>query len=136
MAHIRGKINFDDLNSEKRYDPAEAYEQSKLANILFTRELSKRLEGIDYFVIHYVKKQNLTDFVVNSGTGVTVNALHPGIVDTNITRHMGFVNSLFASIFLKPLAWPFIRTPSRGAQTTLYASLDPSLEKVTGKYFR
>lgn len=70
------------------------------------------------------------------GSGVTVNALHPGIVDTNITRHMGFVNSSFATIFLKPLTWPFIRTPSRGAQTTLYAALDPSLEKVTGKYFR
>ncbi|XP_046654841.1 retinol dehydrogenase 13-like [Daphnia pulicaria] len=113
VAHLRGKIDFDDLNSEKKYDPAAAYEQSKLANVLFTRELAKRLEG----------------------TGVTVNALHPGIVNTNISRHMGFVNSWFASIILKPLSWPFIRTPPRGAQTTLYAALDPSLEKITGKYF-
>lgn len=45
MAHLRGKIDFQDLNSEKKYDPAEAYEQSKLANVLFTRELAKRLEG-------------------------------------------------------------------------------------------
>lgn len=67
---------------------------------------------------------------------MTVNALHPGIVDTNIARHMGFVNSWFASIILKPLAWPFIRTPERGAQTTLFAALDSSLAKITGKYFR
>lgn len=45
VAHQRGKIDFDDLNSEKNYDPAKAYEQSKLANVLFTRELAKRLEG-------------------------------------------------------------------------------------------
>lgn len=74
--------------------------------------------------------------VVFKGTGVTVNALHPGLVDTNITRHMGFVNSIFASIFVRPLFWPFIRTAQRGAQTTLYVALDPSLETVTGKYFR
>lgn len=70
------------------------------------------------------------------GTEVTVNAVHPGLVATNITRHMGYVNSWFASIFLKPLAWPFIRTPQRGAQSTLFAALDSSLEKTTGKYFR
>ena len=45
VAHTRGRIKFDDLNSENHYDPAEAYEQSKLANVLFTRELARRLEG-------------------------------------------------------------------------------------------
>ena len=61
IAHTRGSIDTADLNSEKDYDPKKAYEQSKLANILFTRELSKRLEN----------------------TGVTVNSLHPGIVGGN-----------------------------------------------------
>ena len=45
LAHTRGQINFDDLNSEKSYDPSKAYEQSKLANVLFTKELARRLEG-------------------------------------------------------------------------------------------
>lgn len=74
LAHTRGEINVTDLNSEKSYDPSKAYSQSKLANILFTRELAKRLEG----------------------TKVTVNALHPGVVDTELMRHMGIVNSFFA----------------------------------------
>jgi len=113
VAHTRGKINFDDLNSEKAYDPAVAYEQSKLANVLFTKELAQRLQG----------------------SGVTVNALHPGIVDTNITRHMAFMQSYMATMFLRPLFWPFVKSPKQGAQTTLYCALDPSIEKVTGKYF-
>lgn len=71
LAHTRGEINVTDLNSEKSYDEGKAYSQSKLANVLFTRELAKRLDG----------------------TGVTVNAVHPGIVDTEITRHMGLFNS-------------------------------------------
>lgn len=74
LAHTRGEINTGDLNSEKSYDDAKAYSQSKLANILFTRELARRLEG----------------------TGVTVNALHPGIVDTELFRHMGFFTNFFA----------------------------------------
>ena len=113
VAHMKGKMKFEDLNSEKNYNPAEAYQQSKLANILFTRQLAKLLHG----------------------TRVTVNAVHPGIVDTNIVRHMDIVNS-WSNIFVRPIFWPFIRTPLRGAQTTLYAALDPSLENVTGKYFR
>lgn len=66
VAHTRGQINTTDLNSQLHYDEGEAYNQSKLANILFTRELSKRLNG----------------------TGVTVNSLNPGIVSTELTRHM------------------------------------------------
>ncbi|XP_055606426.1 retinol dehydrogenase 13-like [Uranotaenia lowii] len=113
IAHTRGKINLEDLNSTKSYDPAGAYEQSKLANVLFTRELSKRLEG----------------------TGVTVNAVHPGVVDTELMRHMGLFNSWFSSFLIKPFVWPFLKSPLSGAQTTLYAALDPDLEKVTGQYF-
>jgi retinol dehydrogenase 13 len=113
IAHTRGEINTADLNSEKSYDEAKAYEQSKLANVLFTRELAKRLEG----------------------SGVTVNSLHPGIVDTELMRHMGIFNSFFAKIFVYPLMWPFMKTPTAGAQTSLYCALEPELEKVTGQYF-
>lgn len=114
IAHRRGKINKDDLNSDKNYDKGKAYAQSKLANMLFTKELSKKLKG----------------------TNVTVNAVHPGIVDTEIIRHMGFYNSWVATIFIKPFVWPFIKTPRQGAQTTIFAALDESLDKVSGKYFR
>lgn len=113
LAHTRGKINVQDLNSAQSYDKAAAYEQSKLANVLFTKELAKRLEG----------------------TGVTVNALHPGVVDTDLMRHMGLFNSWFSSFLIKPFVWPFLKNPIAGAQTSLYAALDPSLEKVTGQYF-
>lgn len=74
LAHTRGEIKVADLNSEQSYDEGKAYSQSKLANVLFTRELAKRLHN----------------------TGVTVNALHPGIVHTELGRHMSFFNSLTA----------------------------------------
>lgn len=70
------------------------------------------------------------------GTGVTVNAVHPGLVDTEIIRHMGFYNSTFSKYFLYPFTWPFIKTPKQGAQTCIYAALEPSLKNVSGKYFR
>lgn len=114
IAHTRGKINKQDLNSEKHYDGSEAYSQSKLANILFTKELAKRLEG----------------------SGVTANAVHPGIVDTEITRHMSFANSYLASVLIRPLIWMFVKSPRQGAQTVLYAALSPDLNNVSGKYFR
>ena len=67
LAHERGKMDLDDINFERRpYGRQEAYQQSKLANILFTRELAKRLEG----------------------TGVATYALHPGVVDTELGRHI------------------------------------------------
>lgn len=72
IAHNRGEINTTDLNSDKSYDPGAAYNQSKLANILFTRELAKRLDR----------------------TGVVVNAVHPGLCDTELIRHMGVFKSV------------------------------------------
>ncbi|ALC42024.1 CG2064 [Drosophila busckii] len=113
LAHIRGSINKADLNSEKSYDTGNAYSQSKLANILFTRELAKRLKD----------------------TGVTVNALHPGVVDTELGRHMSILNNFFGRFVLRSLMWPLLKTAKSGAQTNLYAALDPDLAEVSGLYF-
>lgn len=71
-----------------------------------------------------------------SGTGVTANAVHPGIVDTEIIRHMGFFNSWIATILIKPFVWPFIKGPRQGAQTVIFAAIEPELENISGKYFR
>nr|XP_055026238.1 retinol dehydrogenase 14a [Misgurnus anguillicaudatus] len=106
-----GEINFDDLNSEKSYDKAFAYSRSKLANLLFTLELSRKLEE----------------------TGVTVNALTPGIVRTNLGRHV------YIPMLVKPLfnlaSWAFFKSPEAGAQTSIYLACSPDVEGVQGKCF-
>ncbi|KAH8252494.1 hypothetical protein KR032_000257 [Drosophila birchii] len=116
-AHERGQIQSEDINFNKTYDEGVAYCQSKLANILFARELAQRLDG----------------------TGVTVNALNPGIADTEIARNVIFFQTKFAQYVvesvLRPLLWSLMKTPRNGAQTTLYAALDPDLETVSGQYF-
>ncbi|KAL8622957.1 Retinol dehydrogenase 13 [Nucella lapillus] len=113
LAHTRGKINFDDLNSAKAYDSGTAYSQSKLANVLFTRELAKKLQN----------------------SGVTVNALHPGVVKTELLRHMTIAKSTVSRTVFSPIAWVLFKTPIQGAQTTLYCALSAELEGVSGKYF-
>ena len=107
-SHARAQINFDDLQSRSSYRGLQAYAQSKLAIVLFTYELARRLEG----------------------TGVTVNALHPGVVATNFaTNNRGVVG---LSMRLFRLA--FI-SPEQGAQTSIYLATSPEVEGVTGKYF-
>jgi retinol dehydrogenase 12 len=108
MLHVKGDINFDDLQSEQSYDAMKAYNNSKLANMLFAFELARKLEG----------------------TGVTSNALHPGVVNTALSRNI--------PIFLKPLvkiAGLFMLNPDKGATTSLHVATNPDLETTTGKYF-
>ena len=103
-----GKIDFDDLQSERTYGGMKAYSQSKLANILFTYELARRLKH----------------------TGVTANCLHPGLVNTGWGR--GF-RGIF-KIGIK-LVTPFMLAPEEGAKTSIYLASSPEVEKVTGQYF-
>jgi len=107
-AHTSGKIEFDNLQGERAYG-LSAYDHSKLANILFTMELSRRLEG----------------------SGVTVNALHPGFVATGFAKNNGKVIAALVSIFAPLVA----RSPAKGAETSIYLASSPEVEKITGKYF-
>lgn len=111
LAHVRGKIRFDDLSSEQDYSPGPAYAQSKLANVLFTRELSKRLEDTD----------------------ILVTAVHPGIVKTELARHTSFSKSKLASLTLAPISWLFFKTPRQGAQTTIHCAVADDVE--SGLYY-
>jgi retinol dehydrogenase-12 len=108
MAHERGSIDFDDLQGERGYGMWKAYSQSKLANVLFTRELARRL----------------------GGSQITANALHPGAVASGFGRdHPGFFGKLVA------LGAPFLASPERGARTTIHVATSPTLQGVSGRYF-
>ncbi|XP_073914367.1 retinol dehydrogenase 13 isoform X2 [Castor canadensis] len=114
LAHIAGHIDFDDLNWQKRkYNTKEAYCQSKMAVVLFTKELSRQLQG----------------------TGVTVNAVHPGVARTELGRHTGMHNSAFSSFMLGPFFWLLFKSPQLAAQPSTYLAVAEELEGVSGKYF-
>jgi NAD(P)-dependent dehydrogenase (short-subunit alcohol dehydrogenase family) len=108
----RAKIDFDNLQSEQRYSVLGTYGQSKLALMLFTFELARRLEG----------------------SGVTVNIVHPGGVATNILDLGGWPGA--ALKMLAPVLKLFLLTPEQGAKTTLYVATAPELATVTGRYFK
>jgi retinol dehydrogenase 12 len=107
-AHRGMRLDFQDLENRRRYSGLRVYGQSKLMNILFTAELARRLEG----------------------TGVTVNALHPGVVATGFGKN---TPGLFSSLI--KLAAPFMTTPQQGAETVVYLATSPEVEGVTGQYF-
>jgi retinol dehydrogenase-14 len=108
-AQSMGTIDFEDLQDERRYSGPQAYNQSKLANVVFTYELARRLEG----------------------SGVTATVLHPGVVRTAFTAEdpSPFFN------LLMPMAGPFMKTPAAGARTSIYLASSPEVEGVSGAYF-
>lgn len=108
-AQAMGRIDFDDLQGERSYSGSRAYDQSKLANVLFTYELARRLRG----------------------TGVTANALHPGVVSTSFgAEDPGRVQRL-----LVPFLRPFMKSPARGAATSIHLASAPAVALVSGRYF-
>lgn len=108
-AQRMGRIAFDDLQGERDYSGQTAYNQSKLADILFTFELARRLKG----------------------TGVTANTLHPGLVRTSFAAE----DSSTAWKVMIPLLKPFMKSPARGAETSIYLASSPEVEGVSGVYF-
>jgi NAD(P)-dependent dehydrogenase (short-subunit alcohol dehydrogenase family) len=109
MVHRWARIDLDDLHGDHDYNPNRAYYQSKLAILLFTYELSRILEG----------------------TGVTANAMEPGMVRTNFTRDFRGFYRLMAFLWR-----PFMRTPAEGADTIIYLASSPEMDGVTGGYFK
>ena len=108
-AHKTGKIHFKDINLTKHFNVITAYSQSKLANVLFTRELAGRL----------------------ADRGITVNCCHPGAVATNIgiDRDTGFGKTITG------LLKPFFLTPAEGARTAIYLAGSPEVQDISGEYF-
>lgn len=103
--HLKGRIDFDAFRGFEKYSAQTAYQQSKLANVLFAFELAERL----------------------AGTGVTSNALHPGAVATDIVRDLPWVvRKLIGMVFIKP---------EQGARTTIMLASDPELTEVSGAYY-
>ena len=107
-AHLRATLDFDDLQSAKSFGAVKAYGRSKLCNILFTRELARRLHD----------------------TGVTANCLHPGFVATRFGDQSGGL--------ISPLVWLakfFAISPDEGAETIIYLASSPDAAEATGQYF-
>ena len=107
-AHRGAMLDLDDLMLERRYLPMLAYSNSKLANILFTRELARRLDG----------------------TGVTANCLHPGTVRTGF----GSTGATWLRLGLA-VSGPFLRSPRSGARTVVYLAASPDVAGQTGGYY-
>ncbi len=114
FGHRKTLVNFDDLQAQERYDGLLVYRQSKLANLLFTYEMARRLEG----------------------TGITVNAVNPGLVATRFSmNNFSFIGDGLINLFVR-LYSLITLDAERGAQTAIYLATSPEVAGVTGKYFQ
>ena len=110
-SHVQaeGRIDFDNLQSARDYSGQTAYSQSKLANVMFTNELARRLKG----------------------SGVTATCLHPGFVRTDF----GAEDQAWLFSVISNVVRPFLKTPAQGARSSIYLASSPDMDSVTGQYF-
>jgi len=109
LTSVPGGINFSNLSGDQGYTPFTFYGQSKLANLLMSNELARRLEG----------------------STTTSNAIHPGIIMTPLMRNLGDIRANMTKL----ISWPFSRNVQQGAATQCYVATAPALEGVSGRYF-
>jgi len=107
-AYKMGKMTWDDLQSEKSYGKWKAYGRSKLANMLFAKELNRRLQG----------------------TGVTAYSVHPGVIHTGLMRHNSSIDPLW-----KAVSKPFVKSIPQGAATSVYCGVAPNIEESGGSFY-
>ncbi|XP_014663913.1 PREDICTED: retinol dehydrogenase 13-like [Priapulus caudatus] len=112
-AHGAGEMMFNNLNGEQEYEPRRLYSQSKLAQVLFTRQMAKTLEG----------------------TNVTVNAAHPGVCNTNLLKHMPLHSNKFLMITTAPIVFMLMKSAKDGMNTPLTCAIADEISGVSGKYF-
>jgi retinol dehydrogenase 14 len=108
-AQSMGRIDFDDLQGARNYSGQRAYNQSKLANVMFSNELARRLKG----------------------AGVTANSVHPGVVRTNF----GAEDQAWFFTVISRVVRPLLKTPAQGAQTPIYLASSPDMDGITGQFF-
>ncbi len=108
---IQSHIDFDDLQNEKRFDGVKAYSQSKLANVMFTYELAEKL----------------------ASKSVTVNCLHPGVVNTSLTQEYPWFPKYLSPLL--GLVKPLLTSPKDGAKNSIYLASSPNVQAITGKFF-
>ncbi|XP_059195948.1 retinol dehydrogenase 12 [Centropristis striata] len=113
IAHRGGRVDFEDLFFSRRaYSPLESYRQSKLANVLFTRELARR----------------------HTGSGVSAFCLHPGVIRTELGRHVSSWFPFLGAVLSLP-SLLLMKTPRQGSHTSVHCSVAPGLEDRSGRYF-
>jgi WW domain-containing oxidoreductase len=112
LAAPKGGIEFDNLSGERNYKPWSAYGQSKFANLLFAKELARRF----------------------AGTAKTANAVHPGVINTNLGRHLG-IPAFVETIGYGVANALFLKTIPQGAATQCYVAANPAAAKISGEYF-
>ncbi|TRY63742.1 hypothetical protein TCAL_00843 [Tigriopus californicus] len=113
LDYRKAQLDLKHLHQVEKYNAAQAFEQSQLANMLLVHHLAQELRE----------------------SGVTVNAAYPGVVRTQIKRHMGVDKSILGNFLSNPLLWFLTSDVMRGSQTTLFLAMDPSVVTTTGKLF-